>query len=87
MKLRYPLFAAFALASLCAFAQDELTTDKQVADKIRSLAAEGKSTAPEQTRLVWLLLMRSNQGDKDAHNLGKAAAQRLSAEDDLNYMC
>lgn len=73
---------------LCAatvFAQGDLMTNRELSDQIRSLAAQGSETKVEQTRLVWLLMMRSMQGDKNAHDFGKASAQRLTSEDDLNY--
>lgn len=68
-----------------AIAQDDLRTNKELADQIRELAAQGPETKAEQTKLIWVLVMRSMHGDKSAHQAGRNAAERLTGADDLNY--
>lgn len=82
----------FVAASLCivgtvALAQSDvnLMSNNEIGEKIRALATQGKDTRKEQVNLIWVLVMRSVQGDKNAHSVGKPAAERIKDANDLDY--
>lgn len=65
-------------------ATDDLRTNAEIAEQIRQLAQQGGDTYDQQVRLVWVLVMRSVQGDPEAHKHGKPAAERLAGSNELN---
>lgn len=82
------LFAA-SLCLVCSagLAQGDvnLLSNNEIGEKIRSLASQGRETQKEQNNLIWVLVMRSVQGDKNAHSVGRAPAERLKEANDLDY--
>ncbi|MCH8275112.1 MAG: hypothetical protein IH851_10015 [Armatimonadetes bacterium] len=85
--MRVGVLLAAAALTVASFAQGQLDvmTNTELGEKIRQLADQGTDTYDEQVRLVWVLVMRSVQGDGDAHKVGKKPAERLRSEKDLNF--
>lgn len=64
--------------------QPDILTNMEIGQKLQELALTGSSQNQERVRLLWILMMRSVQGDANAHKIGKPHAERLRSEEPMN---
>jgi hypothetical protein len=65
--------------------QADILTNVEIGKKLQELALMGPQQHEERVRLLWTLMMRSVQGDPNAHKIGKPHAERLKEEDPMDY--
>lgn len=64
-----------------AFSQTpDIKSNPQIMSEIETLSRSEKETKSERTKLLWVLVMRSAQGDSTIHKQGRAIAENMEKE-------
>lgn len=77
------IVAVFSLAQALTQENPDLKSNAQIVAEIDRMSRSGKDTKGERTHLLWVLVMRSAQGDKEVHRLARPVAEYMLSEKDL----
>jgi hypothetical protein len=76
---------ALLLCMGSAWAEDlDLVPSNQLFDRINELAKKGRETLADQTKMIWILVLRSSQGEAGLQKQGRPVAERLRSWDETN---